>query len=244
MFLKKLSDDILILIDHFLARFLALIAPKPCAICGDRLAVGESVICSVCNAHLPRTHYQISPYDNDLARLFWGRMPIERAAALFYYEPRAEVCRIIYSFKYHNHPENAEYMGRLAARELMIDGFFDGIDVIVPVPLARKRQRSRGYNQSVEMAKGISFITGIPVDRKSLARKSFIKSQTQMDRWQRIENVEGAFQLKNAADLRGKHVLVVDDVITSGSTVLACSKEIAKSGDVKISVFSLGFTKY
>lgn len=239
-FLKRL----LLSIDHLWIRILSIIAPKPCAVCGDRLAIGESVICSVCNAHLPRTHYQKTPLDNPMTRLFWGRIPIERAAALFYFEPRSEVSRIIYSFKYRHHPENAEHMGRLAAKEMLIDSFFSDIDVIIPVPLTRKRQRKRGYNQSLEIARGISYVTGIPIDHKSIVRTKFTQSQTQMSRWQRIENVEKAFSLTKPYALRGKHILLVDDVVTSGSTITACASAICRNCDVRISVLSLGFTKY
>lgn len=234
----------LILFDNFYVRLTALVAPKACAVCGARLGVGENVICSVCVSHLPRTRYERQPYDNEMARLFYGRMPIEKATALFYYEPQSEVSRIIYSFKYGNHPENAEYMARIAAKEIALSGFFCGIDAIVPVPLAHKRQRARGYNQSLEIAKGISGIANMPIINGAVIRKTFTESQTHKSRWERIENVENAFELVKPELLSGKHVLVVDDVVTTGSTITAFSCEIAKAGGVKISVLTLGITRY
>lgn len=239
-----LFGNIRILADNFLVRFLSMVAPKACVVCGDRLGVGENVICSVCASHLPRTHYQKMPYDNTMARMLWGRIPVERVAALFYFEPQSEMSRIIYSMKYRNHPDDAVFMGRIAAKEMAVSGFFNGIEAIVPVPLARNRQRSRGYNQSNEIAKGISSLMGIPVIDGAVVRTTFTESQTHKSRWQRLENVENAFELKKGALLHGKHVLVVDDVMTTGSTIAACAKEILKAGNVKISVLTLGFTKY
>lgn len=228
---------------EFFIRLINIIAPKPCVVCGCRLAIGEDVICSVCNIHLPRTHFIKKPYDNIMAQLFWGQIPIMRAAALFYYEPRSEVSRIIYSLKYKNHPETGIFMGRMLAEEAKMYDFFKDMDAIVPIPLARKRQRSRGYNQSQEIARGISMMTGLPVLKKAIKRNSFNKSQTKMDRWQRMENVKGVFSLIDAKQLKGKHILLVDDVVTTGATIISCAQEIMKCGNVKFSVLSLGFTK-
>lgn len=240
MFLNAL----LILADNFFVRLMSLVAPKTCAVCGCKLGVGENVICSVCASQLPRTNLYLNPADNIMARLFWGRLPVERAAALFYYEPQSEISRIIYSMKYRQHPENAEYIGRMVAKEFGSGGFFNGIDAIVPVPLARKRQRSRGYNQSFEIAKGIKGITGIVVINDAIVRKTFTESQTHKSRWQRIENVEDAFELRKPELLRGKHILIVDDVITTGSTITACGREAVRAKNVRISVLTLGFTRY
>lgn len=145
--------------------------------------------------------------------------------------------------KYFDHPEVGELMGRMAAEEFAANGFFDGIDVVVPVPLARKRLRERGYNQSFEIARGVWEVTSLPVDRKAVKRKSFKGSQTRMNRWQRNDNVKDVFMLKRADGLAGKHILIVDDVVTTGATVISCAEELMKCGDVKFSVMSLGFTK-
>lgn len=224
-------------------RLLDLIAPRLCVVCGRRLAPSERVICAVCNLHLPRTGYQLSAYDNPMARLFWGIIPVERVAALFFYEAGSRTSNILYDLKYHDRPEIGREMGRLMAREFMEDGFFEGIDLIVPLPLARKRQRQRGYNQSMELARGISEVTGLPIYNQIVRRASFVKSQTQMRRQERQENVEGAFELKDPASVHGRHVLLVDDVITTGATMTACARELLKAGDVRLSLLSLGFAK-
>lgn len=231
------------LLTEFFVRTINLISPKKCAVCGCRLAIGEDVICTVCNIHLPRTHFAEKPYDNVMAKMFWGRIPLERAAAMFYYEPRSEVSRIIYSMKYFNHPEAGEFMGRMLAEEIRDGGFFESVDLIIPVPLARSRQRKRGYNQSEEIARGIGDIVGLPVITDAVRRKSFATSQTKMDRWQRIDNVKDVFEVTKSGVFHGKHVLIVDDVVTTGATIISCAKEISKCGDVKFSVLCLGFTK-
>ena len=227
----------------FWSRLLDLISPRMCVVCGRRLSISEEVICGKCNLHLPRTGFQQDPYQNIMAKMFWGQIPIERATALIYYEPHAETANILYELKYKNHPEIGEVMGRLMARELQMSHFFEGIDAIIPVPLAKKRERQRGYNQSHELAKGISEITGLPIYNKVVRRTVFEGSQTSLGRWERNENVEQVFELKDAATIQGKHLLIVDDVVTTGATVLACAKELCKAGNVKVSVIALGFAK-
>lgn len=242
--------------NSFLTRLFDLVAPRSCAICGHRLSVNESVLCASCHLHTPLTHFWLSPYDNPMARLFWGRVPLaggaegqrpnsmERAAALFFYEPHAPVSKLIYDLKYHGHRNVGEHMGRIAARTMAPHGFFDGIDLIVPVPLTRRRQWSRGYNQSTEIANGVSLVTGIPVNSKVVRRTAFSGSQTHRHAWERASNVEDVFLLTAPAKAEGRHILIVDDVVTTGATVASCARQLCQARDVRISVLSLGFTKH
>ena len=227
----------------FWHRLIQLVAPQACIVCGARLAVGEEVVCTACNLHLPRTFFAANATDNLMARRFWGRIPVERAAALFYYEAGAEVSRIIHELKYRDHPEVGVAMGRMTAEELAPTGFFEGIDLIVPVPLAPKRRRQRGYNQSEELAKGVAEFTGLAVAADAVARVVATETQTHKTLRQRMENVEGAFRLTGKVDLQGRHVLVVDDVVTSGATVCACVEAMMPSGGLKVSVLSLGVVR-
>ena len=224
-----------------LARLIDTLAPRSCVVCGTRLTVTEEVMCACCNHSLPRTGYAKSAYDNRLARLFWGRIPIEKGAAFFFYKAHSDTSRLLYQLKYGGHPELGERLGRIVAAEFAQDGFFDGITAMVPVPLAHQREKERGYNQSVEIAHGISAETVLPVLDKVLERISFHGSQTQKDRWERNENVEKAFHLLDALALNNQHILLIDDVITSGATLVAAAKEVLKAVNVKISVLSLGF---
>ena len=227
----------------FWHRLLDLISPRLCVVCGHRLTVTEEVICARCNFHLPRTGFQHNAYENDMAKLFWGQIPIERATAFFYYEAHAETANILYELKYKDHPEIGEIFGRMFATEIKSAGFFDGIDGIVPVPLAKKRQRQRGYNQSEEIAQGVSEITGLPIYNKVVKRISFKGSQTNKGRWDRQENVERVFDLIDAEAVSNKHLLLIDDVVTTGATCIACAKVLCQSANVRISILSLGFAK-
>ena len=227
-----------------LKSLLDLIIPRPCVMCGNRLAVDEPYICRSCNDQLPRTHYDRKPYDNKMAQLFWGLMPIERAAAWFYYAPDTNTSRIVRDLKYHDRPDIGISMGQAMAREYSASGFFDGIDLIIPVPLARERQRQRGYNQSAMIARGISRVTGIPVEEQAVRRLHFSQSQTQLDRWQRLQNVEQQFTSSHPATWAGRHILLVDDVTTTGATLIACATALKpKENNIRFSVLTLGFTQ-
>lgn len=228
---------------EYVIKLFNLISPRQCVMCGCRLSIGEKLICTACNLKLPRTGYSAKPYDNYMAHIFWGRLPIERAVALFFFRAHSDSSNIIYSIKYFGHPEAGAFMGRMAANEFRLNGFFEGIDAIVPVPLARKRQRERGYNQSMEIARGVSEITHLPIISNAVIRKSFAASQTRMNRWQRYENVKDVFVLKDGSSLTGKHILIIDDVVTTGATVISCATELQKGGASKFSVLSLGFAK-
>ena len=227
----------------FWSRLLDLVSPRLCAVCGRRLTVTERTLCAVCNLHLPRTGFQRDPLRNVMAKQFWGRIAVERVAALFYYEAGSAAGHVVYDLKYHDRPEIGHDLGRMMGREFMADGFFEGIDVIVPVPLAKKRQRQRGYNQSLMLAQGVSEATGLPIYNKVVRRTRFEGSQTQKGRWERLENVENVFELKDATSLRGRHALLIDDVVTTGATMVACARELLKVEGVSISLLALTFAK-
>lgn len=227
----------------FWTKLFDLISPRQCVVCGTRLSAEQSVLCTTCSLHLPLTNFAASPLENRLARLFWGLFPIEKAAAMFYYEPHSSTAQIIYSMKYQNRPEVAEYMGGIFARQLQAEGFFDGIDALVPVPIARKRLRQRGYNQSEHIAKGISKQTGIPVYDNVVERCDFKTSQTRLNPFARRDNVAKAFRLKAPDRIAHRHLLLVDDVITTGSTVTACALQLQQAPEVRLSVVALGYSK-
>jgi ComF family protein len=227
----------------FWHRVLNLISPQACVICGCRLGISEEVMCTPCNLALPRTGFAQQPYDNEMAKRFYGRLPIERAAALFYYEAGSEASRIIHAMKYFHHPEIGRIMGRMMAEEMSPHHFFDGVDALVPVPLAKKRQRERGYNQSEEIAKGVSEVTGIHVETGIVRRKHFESSQTNKTQAQRLSNVENSFELVDATKASGKHLLIIDDIVTTGSTIWACSRPVTEICNCRISVLSIGVVR-
>jgi len=223
---------------------LDLMAPRACIMCGSRLEVHEQFVCRSCQDELPRTHYERKPYDNKMAQLFWGLMPVERAAAWFYYAPGTRTSQVIYDLKYHHQPDIGLCMGRLMSRDIKESGFFDGIDAIVPVPLAKERLRQRGYNQSLLIARGISRETGIPVAEGAVRRLHFAESQTQLDRWERLKNVEQQFQVAAPTLWADRHILLVDDVATTGATIIACAHAFhPQEHRIRFSVLTLGFTQ-
>ena len=204
------------------------------------MSQGEEVLCVRCQADLPRVR-TISFEENDIARIFWGLVPIEKGISFFHYTPHSPHSRILFELKCHNHPEVGKTMGRMMAEELKATNFFNGIDLIVPIPLSRKKERQRGYNQSDWIAWGISEATGIPTDTTSVVRTKSNPSQTTLDHRQRRENVRDIFAVRHPGNLEGRHILLVDDVITTGATMLSCAEAIARACRVRFSVLSLAW---
>ena len=191
---------------------------------------------------LPRTNFLAHPYDNEMAQTFWGRVShFEKAYAFIYHQPHSDSARGVYQIKYFDMPDTGVYIGVLMGRQMKATGFTDDIDIIVPVPLAKERERQRGFNQSEMIALGISDMTGIRVANDIVRRVSFHGSQTKRDRQERAENVENAFQLKNGERVTGKHVLIVDDIVTTGATIVAMTHQITQMPGVRVSVASIGF---
>lgn len=224
-------------------RLMEFLGPQYCVVCGERLGVQGQSLCTTCVMQLPRTDFLLEPDENPMVQMLWKLTPIRRAVAFIHYEPRAESARIVYYMKYKDRPDTAEDMGRLMARELQPTAFFDGIDVVVPVPLTRRRQWQRGYNQSEHLAVGIAEVTGLPVAAKALRRRQFRRSQTQLSRQERMDNVEGMFEVRDEAAVRGRHVLLVDDICTTGATLTACSAALSQVAGVTVSALTFGLTK-
>lgn len=202
------------------------------------MAKGEEYICSGCNSLLPRTNLHLEK-ENEIEKRFWGKVEIERATAFFYYSKGSDYRKILHHLKYRRCKEIGEVMGRYFAKELISTDFFEGIDLIIPVPLHPKRMKARGYNQSEWIAKGISRITLIPLDTKSLKRNANNQTQTRRSVFDRWKNVENIFELTNYQDLEGKHILLIDDVLTTGATLVSCAMTIKNRPNTKVSILTL-----
>ncbi len=187
---------------------------------------------------IPRTNYH-NESDNPVEQLFWGRCRIEKAAALSFYNRESRIRNLIHNLKYNGIREVGYELGKIYGVQLKNSGFTTDIDIIIPVPLHPAKERIRGFNQSDIISQGISDSTGIPVDRITLIRKNLSSTQTKKTRYERWTNVEGIFYVKNATVIRDKHILLVDDVITTGSTVESCVTELLKTEGVKVSVIAL-----
>lgn len=193
--------------------------------------------------NIPRTGFAAAPSDNDMKNMFLLQIPIERAAAFMRYMPGTDSARIVKTIKYSNGRNLAGKMGEIVAQEFLAEdkSFFEGIDVIIPTPLTIKRRRERGHNQAEEFAKGLAKETGIPMDSDSVRRVKFTVSQTALDRQERENNVKDAFRCIHPEKLKGKHILLVDDVVTTGATLLALAHSILKNtNDTTFSMLTIG----
>ncbi len=215
-----------------------LFFPRLCPICRRAMYRNEEGICTDCLHRLPRTDYHINPF-NPMAQLFLGKVPLERCAAFLLFTTPGDARHLIHHIKYQGGKECGYTLGKIYARELQPTGFFHGIDHIVPVPLHPSKLRHRGYNQSEWIARGIGETTGIPLLNEVLYHTRDTHSQTRKTIYQRWLDTHTAYETDPDFDGNGKHILLVDDVVTTGATLLACAQALRQQGDIRISCLSL-----
>lgn len=220
--------------------FVGLFYPKTCVTCHLPLVEGELCLCTSCLNDLPLTHGE-DRTDNEVSRLFWGIYPIQYATALFFYRKGSRYHNILHEIKYRGNTRLAHLMGYYLGKELSHTAF-QNIDFIIPVPLHPKKQRQRGYNQSECIARGIAEALRKPVQTRALIRTVYSPSQTRRGRWDRFENVSGIFETKDSDTLENRHILIVDDVITTGATIDACIEALIAVPGIKISIAALGIS--
>jgi ComF family protein len=189
---------------------------------------------------MPRTNYHLQ-VENPVAQLFWGRCLIEKAAAFSFYNKESRVSRLIHNLKYKGIKEIGYELGRIYGLTLKTSGYTSDIDLVIPVPLHPSKKRIRGFNQSELISTGIADVAGLPVSNDLLARIIITATQTKRSRYERWTNVEGIFRVSDPERIKGRHVLLVDDVITTGSTIESCANELLKTEGVKVSVAALAF---
>jgi ComF family protein len=214
-----------------------LVIPHLCAACNVPLVRTEGVICMKCRHDLPRTRFD-SFRDNPVARLFWGRVQIENASAYFRYFKGSRFQLLIHDLKYRGRKDIGRELGRLLGNELRKSAFA-GTDLIIPVPLHRSKQRKRGYNQCDPICEGISGSLGIPYHSDLFEKTGRSSTQTDKSRFRRWMNVEGIFRVRYPEKLCEKHILLVDDVITTGSTLEACANAILECTGTRVSIATL-----
>lgn len=221
--------------------FVDIIFPNVCTVCHRTLIDGEQFLCLECLMDMPLTNFHKSDSNSLTDRLFSRTVPIEKATSMFYYRRGNPYTALIHDTKYRGRPDVGRYLAELHAEELMSAGFFGDIDLLVPVPLHFLKQLKRGYNQAEKIADGIASVSGLPV--VTPLRASWHRSQTRKDAHDRLRNALGTYSLCSDAAIENKHILLVDDVITTGSTVLACAGAVkAASPTTRISVYSLAAT--
>lgn len=215
-----------------------LFFPHHCAACGTDVLSRDTELCWHCLGSLPATHFTSLPA-NPLEEIFWGRLPVQAATALYFYTQDSLLQKAMHAFKYHRNQALGIQLGRLLGKELMQSERFQA-DLLIPVPLHPRKQKQRGFNQSALICQGISQVMKIPYQEGVLVRTKASETQTNKNRISRWKNTEGKFALSNASALEGKHCLLVDDVITTGATLESCGQALLKAPDVKISIASLG----
>ena len=220
---------------EYLSDFWFLLFPKNCEACGRALSRGEDVLCFDCLYELPRTNF-CKELDNPVRQLFEGRIKLERATALFSFQKGSRFRKLLHSLKYHHKPEIGMLLGKELGAEMLSSGNFSDIDYIIPVPLHPNREKKRGYNQSERIASGISAVTKIPVLTGVLVRNIDTKTQTKMNKDERWQNVSGKFVLTDSEILKGKHVLLVDDVVTTGATTESCGTVLLSVEGLRLSI--------
>ncbi len=237
--MAKLIRNIFSSVIYYLSAFTDLFFPKTCAVCERPLSGNEPGVCSSCFLKFPATGFHTDP-ENDVYALFRGRVMIEQAAAKYFFYKDTILQKAVHEFKYRGNTRLGVNFGRIVGNELRHTSFVSA-DMIVPVPLHYKKHKKRGFNQSEILAGGMAESMGKPVGNV-LVRKEATESQTERSRYERWKNVEGAFLCKDPEAVRHKHVLLVDDVITTGSTMEACARELLAVEGVKVSVAALAYT--
>lgn len=217
----------------------SLLYPRRCAVCGEPLAAGERTLCTLCRTTAPLTGYWRDA-DNPVARKCWGVVPVEQASGFLFFVPSSGWRQLIHGFKYRGAWRTAREMGEWYGRCLAESGLYGDVEVVVPLPLHSFKRCRRGYNQSEYIAEGIAVQLGVGVDRRSVVRTRYTESQARKPHRERAQNVEGAFAVRHAERLAGRHILLVDDVMTTGSTLLSCAGEILRAvPDCRISLAAL-----
>jgi len=219
-----------------------LFYPYNCIGCGSDVINKDNFLCLECIDNLPDTNFAMHG-NNALEKKFWGRIAVTSAMSQFYFSKESIVQNMVHELKYHGNKKAGIYFGKMMGKSLLNSNRFP-IDIIIPLPLFEKKEKMRGYNQSELICTGISEIINKPVIKSNVIRKVFTETQTKKHRIERWKNVEGIFHVNDATSLEGKHILLVDDVVTTGATLDACGTEILKIKNVKLSIATFAFSTH
>lgn len=218
--------------------FFNLLYPNLCLVCGENLLKNEKCLCLACLYTIPKTNYHLVA-DNPIEKKFWGKISVHRGTAFFYFQKGSPFQKMLHALKYKNNKEVGEVLGKYAASDLLESDDFESVDVIIPVPLHPQKFKKRGYNQSELIGNGLSAVLNKPQNTSVLIRVKENMTQTKKTVFERYENTDGIFELADKTSLIGMHILLVDDVLTTGSTLEACITALLQIEGVKVSVFTL-----
>jgi ComF family protein len=218
-----------------------LFFPHTCAGCGTDVLAVNSLLCIQCVSQLPVTNFHLHK-ENQVEKIFRGRLPVLYATSFCYFGKDSVVQRLLHQLKYKGNKEVGYFAGRMMGTALRQSPLYDSVDALVPMPLFASRERRRGFNQAAILCDGISITTGIPVFKNIITRVSNTETQTHKNRVDRWLNMEGRFELINPPAIKNKHVLLVDDVLTTGATLEGCGHELLKSENTRLSICTMAFT--
>lgn len=230
------------IVEDYLIHFAELCFPEFCVACGKNLVGQEKVLCTKCLYHIPRTNFHKIP-GNPVEQSFWGRQPVEHGTSYFFFQKGSKYQEMLHELKYKGRQDIGIELGRHFAADLLNYPEFSSVDFLIPVPLHPKKQKKRGYNQSECIAKGMADILPGKVNTNVLFRKQFTNTQTKKNRYERWENVQEVFECKNPNVIANKHLLIIDDVMTTGATLEGCIQVLHEAAPVKISVATLAYAK-
>ena len=218
----------------FFNAVLELFYPSVCAACGTSLFQWEHLVCTRCRQFLPKTGYE-QQEDNPLARLFYGKVRLRAVTACYFFSKEGRVQHLIHELKYKENRDAGVFLGQELGKTIKDAPLFQGIDFLIPVPLHPKRERERGYNQSMIIAQGIAEVTNINIGGDFLVRSVNTATQTHKSKEERWQNVRNIFELRHADQLEDKYVLLIDDVLTTGATLEACALTLSSVPGITIS---------
>ena len=229
------------LIKEIKESLLHLAFPHVCEGCGNDTIEVNNLLCLRCLSSFPETNFQFYP-NNPVEKLFWGRMAVTYATAQYYFTKESLIQNLMHQLKYRGNRDLGLFLGTLMGTGLGASNRFSFIDALVPLPLFAARERKRGYNQAMILCEGIAGIMNKPILKEVIIRTTNTESQTKKGRTERWQNMEGKFELIHPAAIEGKHVLLIDDVITTGATLEACGSELLKVQNVQLSIATLCFS--
>lgn len=219
---------------NLLNHIINLFYPQVCASCGNLLMQGEETICLSCRYLLPKTGYE-NDIHNPLAKSFWGQIDFHAVTAEFFFSKTGKVQHLLHQLKYQGNRDAGFFLGQQIGESIKNAELFQGIDCLVPIPLHPKKEFLRGYNQSFVIAQGVEDITKIPIVKEGLVRSVFTSTQTKKTRDERWANVKDIFVVKDEKIFENKHILLIDDVLTTGATLMAAGNKLLEISGAKVS---------
>lgn len=217
--------------------FLHLLFPHVCDGCGSDLLPVKSSLCMRCIDSLPETDFELHE-SNPVEKLFWGRIKLKAAASSFYFTKESLIQHLMHQFKYKGNRELGLQLGRMMGDQLKKSGRFP-VEALVPLPLFPAKEKRRGYNQATVLCEGIRESMNVPVLSNIVTRPAHTETQTKKGRIERWKNMEGKFMIQNPEPIQNKHILLVDDVVTTGATLESCGNELLRAGNVTLSMATL-----